>query len=140
MIERMRARHRMELDAPALYDDNLLRVTRTAPFRIRFAGEVDHSNRPVVLRMVASALDEALRSHSAPVALEFDLSSLRFLDGAGAIGLVHAAEGFPEAHRLALHGVRPGVHRVLDRCGAPFAAQLDITTHPGDDENPGGAR
>ena len=132
MIERLRFRHRMELDAPALYDDNLLRITRTAPFRLRLAGEVDHSNRPVVLRMVAATLDEALRSHSAPAALEFDLSSLRFLDGAGAIGLVHAAEGFPESHRLALHGVRPGVARVLDRCGAPFAAQLDLTTHPGD--------
>jgi anti-anti-sigma regulatory factor len=136
MIERMRARHRMELDAPALYDDNLLRVTRTAPFRTRLAGEVDHSNRPVVLRMVASALDEALRSHSAPATLEFDLSSLRFLDGAGAIGLVHAAEGFPESHRLALHGVRPGVQRILDRCGAPFAAQLDVTPHPAGHDGP----
>jgi anti-anti-sigma regulatory factor len=98
---------------------------------MRLAGEVDHSNRPVVLRMVAATLDEALRSHSAPTTLEFDLSSLRFLDGAGAIGLVHAAEGFPESHRLALHGVRPGVARILDRCGAPFAAQLDVTPHHG---------
>ena len=31
------------------------------PFRIRLAGEVDHSNRPVVARMVAATLDEALR-------------------------------------------------------------------------------
>ena len=131
-IEQLRFRHRIELDAPALYDDNLLRITRTAPFRMRLAGEVDHSNRPVVLRMVAATLDEALRSHSAPTTLEFDLSSLRFLDGAGAIGLVHAAEGFPESHRLALHGVRPGVARILDRCGAPFAAQLDVTPHHGE--------
>ena len=130
-IEALRVRHRIQLDAPALYDDNLLRITRTAPFRMRLAGEVDHSNRPVVLRMVAATLDEALRSHSAPTTLEFDLSSLRFLDGAGAIGLVHAAEGFPESHRLALHGVRPGVARILDRCGAPFAAQLDVTPHHG---------
>ncbi len=132
-VEQLRALHRMELDAPALYDDNLLRVTRPGPFRIRLAGEVDHSNRPVVLKMVASLLDEALRSHSAPAALELDLSSLRFLDGAGAVGLVHAAEGFPESHRLALHGVRPGVLRVLDRCGAPFAPQLVVTAHPGED-------
>ena len=130
-IERLRALHRVELDAPALYDDNLLRITRTAPFRLRLAGEVDHSNRPVVLRMVAATLDEALRSHSAPTTLEFDLSSLRFLDGAGAVGLVHAAEGFPESHRLVLTGVRPGVLRVLDRCGAPFAMQLEVTAHPG---------
>lgn len=132
----LRAMHRIELDAPALYDDNLLRVTRTGPFRIRLAGEIDHSNRPVVLRMVATTLDEALRSHSAPTALEFDLSSLRFLDVAGAVGLVHAAEGFPETHRLALHGARPGVLRVLDRCGAPFAAQLDIDAHQGDPAGP----
>ena len=24
-----------------------------------------------------------------------------------------------------------GVQRVLDRCGAPFAAQLDVSAHPG---------
>ena len=130
-IARLRAMHRIELDAPALYDDNLLRITRAAPFRLRLAGEIDHSNRPTVLRLVATTLDEALRSHSSPAALEFDLSSLRFLDVAGAVGLVHAAEGFPETHRLALHGARPGVLRVLDRCGAPFAAQLDLTPHPG---------
>ena len=131
-IARLRSMHRIELDAPALYDDNLLRITRTGAFRTRLAGEIDHSNRLMVLRMVASTLDEALRSHSSPAALEFDLSSLRFLDVAGAVGLVHAAEGFPETHRLALHGVRPGVLRVLDRGGAPFAAQLDVSPHPGD--------
>ena len=81
-------------------------------------------------RLVASTLDEALRSHVAPAALEFDLSSLRFLDVAGAVAFVHAAEGFPESHRLALRGVRPAVLRVLDRCGAPFAAQLDVTAAP----------
>ena len=130
-IERMRAQHRIEIEAPALYDDGLLRVTRLGPFRMRLAGEVDHSNRPVVARMIAATLDEALRSDDPPAALELDLSSLRFLDVAGAVGLVHAAEEFPEAHRLALSRVRPGVLRALDRCGAPFAAQLDVTAHPG---------
>src|SRR3954447_2262684 len=130
-IERMRALHRIEIEAPALYDDGLLRVTRLGPFRMRLAGEVDHSNRPVVARMIAATLDEALRSDDPPAALELDLSSLRFLDVAGAVGLVHAAEEFPEAHRLALSRVRPGVLRALDRCGAPFAAQLDVTAHPG---------
>jgi len=131
VIERMRALHRIEIEATALYDDGLLRVTRLAPFRIRVAGEVDHSNRPVIARMVATTLDDALRSDSAPAALELDLSSLRFLDIAGAVGLVHAAEEFPEVHRLVLTGVRPGVLRALDRCGAPFAAQLDVSAHPG---------
>jgi anti-anti-sigma regulatory factor len=130
-VATLRARHRAEVEAPALYDDNLLRVTRTGPFRTRLAGEVDHSNRPVVPRIVAATLDEALRSHSAPTTLELDLASLRFLDVAGAVTLVHAAEGFPQSHRLALTNVRPGVLRVLDRCGAPFAAQLDVTPHPG---------
>ena len=130
-IDKLRALHRVEFEAPALYDDSLLRVTRAASFRTRLAGEVDHSNRPVVHRLVKAALDEALRSHSAPTAIELDLSSLRFLDVAGAVGLVHAAEEFPESHRLALTGVRPAILRVLDRCGAPFAAQLDITPHPG---------
>jgi anti-anti-sigma regulatory factor len=130
-IERMRALHEVEVDAPALYDDSLLRVTRPGRFHLRFAGEVDHSNRPVLGRLVASALDDALRTHDSPDLIEVDLSSLRFLDVAGAVALVHAAEGFPESHRLALTGVRPGVLRVLDRCGAPFAAQLEVSPHPG---------
>ena len=130
-IERMCALHRVEIEAPALYDDGLLRVTRVDRFHHRLAGEVDHSNRPVIARMVAATLDDALRSDDAPAALELDLSSLRFLDIAGAVGLVHAAEEFPEAHRLSLIGVRPGVLRALDRCGAPFAAQLDVTAHLG---------
>ena len=130
VIERMRALHRVEIEATALYDDGLLRVTRLAPFRMRLAGEVDHSNRPVIARMVATTLDDALRSDSAPAALELDLSSLRFLDVAGAVGLVHAAEEFPEVHRLVLTGVRPAAW-ALDRCGAPFAAQLDVSAHPG---------
>ena len=130
-IERLRALHRIEIDAPALYDDGLLRVVRVGRFHLRLAGEVDHSNRPVIARMVAAALDDALRSDDAPTALRLDLSSLRFLDVAGAVALVHAAEEFPQVHRLDLTGVRPGVLRVLDRCGAPFAAQLDVAAHPG---------
>ena len=130
-VERLCALHDVEVEAPALYDDNLLRVTRLAPFRVRLAGEVDHSNRSVLDRLMAATLDDALRSHVAPAELEFDLSSLRFLDVAGAVAFVHAAEGFPESHRLVLHGVRPAVLRVLDRCGARFVAQLDLTPHPG---------
>ena len=131
VIERMCALHRVEIETPTLYDDGLLRVTRIDRFHLRLAGEVDHSNRPVIARMIATSLDDALRADDSPAALALDLSSLRFLDVAGAVGLVHAAEEFPEAHRLALTGVRPGVLRALDRCGAPFAAQLDIEAHPG---------
>jgi anti-anti-sigma regulatory factor len=131
VIERMCALHRVQVEAPTLYDDGLLRVTRVDRFRLRLAGEVDHSNRPVIARMIATALDDALRSDDAPAAVRLDLSSLRFLDVTGAVGLVHAAEEFPEVHRLSLTGVRPGVLRVLDRCGAPFAAQLDVEAHPG---------
>jgi anti-anti-sigma regulatory factor len=130
-IERMRTLHEVEVNAPALYDDNLLRVTRPGRYHLRLAGEVDHSNRPVLARLLASTLDDALRSHDSPDRIEVDLSSLRFLDVAGAVALVHAAEGFPESHRLALTGARPGVLRVLDRCGAPFAAQLEVSAHPG---------
>ena len=130
-VDRLCAVHQVQLESDALYDDNLLRVTRVDPFRLRLAGEVDHSNRPVLDRLVAATLDDALRSHDSPVVLELDLSSLRFLDVAGAVALVHAAEAFPQSHRLALTGVRPATHRVLDRCGAPFAAQLDVSAHHG---------
>lgn len=134
VIERLRAQHAQEIAAPAVYDDGLLRVTRRGPSALRLAGEVDHSNRPIVERLVATALDEALRSHSAPPDITLDLTSLRFLDVGGAVRLVHAAEAFPSAHRLVLDGVRPRVQRVLDRCGAPFAAQLAV--HPRPDGGP----
>ena len=75
-------------------------------------------------------LDQTLRSHSAPTDVVLDLSSLRFLDVAGGISAVHAAEEFPSTHRLRLVGVRPRIMRLLERCGAPFAAQLVVEAHP----------
>lgn len=130
VIEMMRATHAVEIESSTIYDDTLLRITATGPGCARIAGEVDHSNRPQVRKLLEDELDKALRSPSAPVDIRLDLSSLRFIDVSGAVGLVHAAEEFPSSHRLVLHGVRPRIGRVLDRCGAPFAAQLVITPHP----------
>jgi anti-anti-sigma factor len=129
-IEELRARHHTELVGPAIYDDNLLRITSTGPGTARLAGEVDHSNRPRIRRLLETALDDALRSHAAPTDITLDLSSLRFLDVSAAVSLVHAAEEFPSSHRLVLTGVRPRVMRALDRCGAPFAAQLVVKSRP----------
>ncbi len=128
-IASRRALHHTELVAPAVYDDSLLRITIPRPSVARVAGEVDHSNRPRIKRVLAAVLDEALRSHSSSPEITLDLSSLRFLDVAGAVSLVHAAEEFPSTHRLVLTGVRPSVLRLLDRCGAPFAAQLRVEPH-----------
>lgn len=125
-IEQLRAEHRTEVVRRAVYDDNLLRITTTGPCTARLAGEVDHSNRQRIRRLLDTTLDQALRSHSSPTDITLDLSSLRFVDVAGVVSLVHAAEEFPSSHQLVLTGVRPGLLRVLDRCGAPFAAQLRI--------------
>jgi anti-anti-sigma regulatory factor len=131
-ITRLRAVHRHELcPAPPLYDDNLLRITHPRPSTARLAGEVDHSNRPRIRRALEAVLDETLRSPDSPPQVELDLASLRFLDVAGAVSLVHAAAEFPRTHTLLLTGVRPAVMRVLDRCGAPFAGQLRVEPHPG---------
>jgi anti-anti-sigma factor len=125
-VAAMREIHPTELVMPALYDDTLLRVTGSAATALRFSGEIDLSNRPQVRRLLETALDSALRSPCATTDITIDLASLRFIDVAGAVELVHAAESFPETHRLVLVGARPGVHRVLDRCGAPFAPQLEV--------------
>jgi anti-anti-sigma factor len=125
-VAAMREVHPTELVTSALYDDTLLRVTGSAATALRFAGEIDLSNRPQVRRLLENALDSALRSPYAATDITIDLTSLRFIDVAGAVELVHAAETFPETHRLVLVGARPGIHRVLDRCGAPFAAQLEV--------------
>lgn len=130
-IAELRALHDLEVVSPSVYDDNLLRITRHGAARARLAGEVDHSNRPRIRSLLESTLDQALRSHSAPTDITLDLASLRFLDVAGAVSLVHAAEEFPSSHRLRLTGVRPRIMRLLDRCGAPFAAQLVVEPHHG---------
>jgi anti-anti-sigma factor len=137
-IAEMRAVHETELVTPAVYDDTLLRVTRTSTTAVRMAGEVDHSNRHQIRRLLETTLDEALRSHNAATDITLDLSSLRFIDVSGAVALVHAAEEFPSTHRLVLQGVRPRVMRVLDRCGAPFAAQLEVVGRA--EDTPPGAR
>ena len=128
-VAAMRELHDTELVTPALYDDTLLRVTGSGPTALRFAGEIDLSNRPQIRRLLDTALDTALRSAHACTDIVIDLSSLRFIDVAGAVELVHAAESFPETHRLVLLSPRPAVHRVLDRCGAPFAPRLDVRTN-----------
>ncbi|WP_312858421.1 MEDS domain-containing protein [Pseudonocardia pini] len=125
-IEQMRGVHRDELTTPAAYDDGLLRITQTGDTSVRLAGEADHSNRPMIHRIIGETLDRALRRADEDTDIELNLASLRFLDVAGAVVLVHAAEEFPSSHRLVLADVRPAVLRVLDRCGAPFAAQLVV--------------
>ena len=64
-IDRLCAVHEVQLESAALYDDNLLRVTRVAPFRLRFAGEVDHSNRPST-RPCAATTPRACSSSTCP--------------------------------------------------------------------------
>ena len=75
--------HDTELVSPAVYDDNLLRITRNGPSTARLAGEIDHSNRLRIKTLLETMLDQTLRSHSAPTDVVLDLSSLRFLDVAG---------------------------------------------------------
>jgi anti-anti-sigma regulatory factor len=125
-LEQLRGLHRIELIAPAIFDDGLLRITQSGRFGLRLAGEVDHSNRSTVRGVVESALDSALRSTERSDEVRLNLTSLRFLDVAAAYQLVQAAEAFPISHRLVLAGVRPMLQRLLDRCGAAFAPQLAI--------------
>lgn len=125
-LEKLRGLHRIELVAPAIFDDGLLRITQSGPFGLRLAGEVDKSNRCSVHAVVESLLDSALRSTERSDEIRLNLTSLRFLDVTAAAQLVHAAEAFPISHRLVLVGVRPMLQRLLDRCGAPFAPQLVI--------------
>lgn len=129
-IEEMRAVHRAEVAAPAAYDDGLLRITRTGLGRARLAGEIDHSNRPMITTLLLGDLDKVLRAPNAPNDIVLNLASLRFLDVTAAVSMVQVAEGFPDTHRLVLTGVRPRVQRVFDRCGAAFARQLSIEELP----------
>lgn len=131
-IEIMRALHRDHLAPIGAYDDGLLRIVRTGVGSARLAGDIDHSNRPKITTLLQTSLDRTLRSPDAPSEVVFDMASVRFVDVATAVGLVHAAEMFPATHQLVLHRVRPRVLRVLDRCGAPFAPQLRITDESGE--------
>ena len=126
LIERMRSLHRDEVSDDADYDDALLRITRGRGGIARLAGEIDHSNRQQVRRVLEPMRDLTLRAASGPVDLVLDLTSLRFCDVATAVSVVHAAEELPSSHRLVLAGVRPRIDRLLGRCGAARASQLDV--------------
>jgi anti-anti-sigma regulatory factor len=118
--------HPVEVIAPALYDDGLLRVTRRAPFSTRVCGEIDFSNRDLVRGMIENELERALRATNETGEVAVHLESLRFADVTSVAEFVQAAEGFPQSHRLVLYGVQPSVRRLLDRCGAAFSSQLEI--------------
>jgi anti-anti-sigma regulatory factor len=109
----MRRIHEFEVAAPSLYDDALLRITAIGPQAVRLAGEIDQSNSQALRRLLGTLLDRALRSHSASAAITVDLASLRFVDVAGAVSLVHAAEEFPSTHHLVLDRMRAAVAGVL---------------------------
>lgn len=126
LVRQLRGMHEHEVPGTSVYDDGLLRITRTHVGGVRLAGEADHSNRGILDRLLDTLLDETLRSAAAPTEVTVDVSSLRFLDVAGATTFVRAADRFPSTHRLVLRGIRPRVHRVLERCGAPFAPQLEL--------------
>jgi len=129
-IDIMRALHRDHLAVTGAYDDGLLRIVRLGIGHARLAGEIDHSNRPKITSLLHQALDGTLRSADAPTDIGLDMASVRFIDVASAVALVHAAEGFPSTHRLVLHRVRPRVQRILDRCGAAFSPQLAFDDAP----------
>jgi anti-anti-sigma regulatory factor len=118
--------HPVEVVAPALYDDGLLRVTRKAPFSTRVCGEIDFSNRDLVRIMIENELARAVRATSESGEVAVHLESLRFADVTSVAEFVQAAEGFPESHRLVLYGAQPSVRRLLDRCGAAFSSRLEI--------------
>ena len=122
--------HPVEVVAPALYDDGLLRVTRRAPFSTRVCGEIDFSNRDLVRSMIENELERAVRSSAGSGEVAVHLESLRFADVTSVAEFVQAAEGFPESHRLVLYGVQPSVRRLLDRCGATFSSRLEIRDRP----------
>ena len=132
LIAHMRSVHDVELATAPLLDDTLLRITELGPAHLRLAGEVDHGNRPQVRRVLGRLLDRVVRgeietgSDTGTDTVVADLASLRFCDVAAAVSVVHAAEELPGTLRLRLEHVRPGVARLLYRCGAAFAGQLEI--------------
>ena len=125
-LAELRAQHPIEMVAPAIYDDGLLRIIRSAPFRTRVTGEIDFSNRHLVRDIIDKELDQALRTLRHNGEIEVHLESLRFADVTAIVQFLQAAEGFPESQRLVLYGVQPVVRRVLDRCGAAFTTQLSL--------------
>jgi anti-anti-sigma regulatory factor len=133
LIDRMRSLHRREIPNGSVYDDGLLRITRGRGGIARLAGEIDHSNRQQVRRVLEPMRTATLRSASGQVDLVLDLASLRFVDVATAVSVVHAAEEMPSSHRLVLTGVRARLWRTLERCGSTAASQLEIRPRPGDD-------
>lgn len=126
LIAVMRTLHGREEHRPPLHDDSLLRITEIGPAHIRLAGEVDHGNRPHVRRVLDRLMEQVAHGDAGDGTGVADLASLRFCDVATAVSVIHVADELPITLRLRLDDVRPGVARLLDRCGAPFAGQLEV--------------
>ncbi|BBG02433.1 MULTISPECIES: MEDS domain-containing protein [Pseudonocardia] len=126
LIAVMRTLHRREEPSSPLHDDSLLRITEIGPAHVRLAGEVDHGNRPHVRRVLDLLMERVAHGDTDTDTVVADCASLRFCDVAAAVSVIHVADELPVTRRLRLDHVRPGVARLLDRCGAPFAAQLEV--------------
>lgn len=132
LVAHMRATHEIEIGTAPLYDDTMLRIVESGPGELHLAGEVDHGNRPQVRRVLGRVLDRVARGEIDTDTVVADLSSLRFCDVAAAVSVVHAGEELPATTWLRLENVRPGVARLLERCGASSAGQVRVETRDRD--------
>jgi len=129
-LEELGRSHSVKVVAPSLYDDELLRVTRCGPFSLRFAGEIDYSNREPVRTMIERELQQALRATPQPEDVQIHLQSLRFADVTSVTQLIHTVDNFPKSQQLVLQNAQPRIRRLFDRCGAASNDQLVIRETP----------
>lgn len=74
------AAHEMAVSAPAVFDDGVLRITRSGD-GIRLAGELDVSNRHALVAMMTEGV------------AAIDMRSLRFMDAGTVTAMYRAARG-----------------------------------------------
>jgi anti-anti-sigma regulatory factor len=113
---------------PVLYDDGILRITRTGwPPVLALVGEIDESVYPGLV----SALGEFTGEGHCDI--HVDLAGVEYCDLAGlraVVLLAGASDHCPDGRRVVLHAIAPQLRRVLSILGWDSTAGLALDELP----------
>jgi anti-anti-sigma regulatory factor len=107
---------------PAVYDDGVLRISRSGDTTLVLAGEIDEETYPALvshLREVAVGAGE----------VHLDLSAVRYCDLSGLRAMIRLTDA--GRRRVVLHGMPPHLDAVLSVLGWDSSRGLSVQREPG---------
>ncbi len=107
---------------PASYDDGVLRIFRTGPGCLVFAGEIDEETYPALVSHLREVAAGAAEVH-------LDLSAVRYCDLAGLRAMIRVTDA--GRRRVVLHRMPPHLDAVLCVLGWDRSQGLSVRRQPG---------